>query len=284
MMPPDHVVHADVSGLPVSGSSSAWVASIGRDATFHMDFGSGRYRGSLIGMPYAVVGHDQPKVPVVFRYASESDPGPLPLPSDAPMEGTNDDHHLLVLDQSICHLHELWDASAPSSPGGVWTAGSGASWDLRSNALRPAGWTSADAAGLPILPTLVRYDEVAAGRIDHVLRMSAPVTRRGYLWPARHDASVRTDPSLPPFGAWFRLRSDFDTSPYGPQARVILDAMKTHGVILADHGPAWQVGGVPDERWDNRQLLALHALRGSDMVAVDQSSLMLDPNSAQVRG
>ena len=221
------------------------------------------------------------RVPVRFDYADESDPGPYPIPADAPVEHGSD-HHVLVVDRA--RLRALRDVRrAAPQPDGSWTAGSGARWDLRSNALRPAGWTSADAAGLPILAGLVRYEEVAAGRIDHAIRFTAPRTQRAALWPARHVASSSTDPDLPPMGAWFRLRADYDTSWMHPQARVIAEALKTHGMILADNGSSWYLSGAPDERWDNDGLRDLLAITGADLAAVDASSLMVHPDSGQVR-
>jgi hypothetical protein len=283
MFPADSYWHRDVSSLPVSSSSAAWVASIGSASRFHMDFGSGTWDGGPIGIPWTSAGPGQPLVPVTFDYDDESDPGPYPIPSDAPIEGgpaADGDRHVLVVDTATCRLHELYDAH-PAGAG--WHAGSGAVWDLRSNALRPAGWTSADAAGLPILPGLVRYEEVAAGRIDHAIRFTAPRTQRSYIWPARHQAGSSTDPALPPMGAWFRLRADFDVNRFTGAARVIAQAMKTYGIILADNGSSWYVSGSPDERWNNDELHQLDVLRGSDMQALDTSVLMVSPNSGQSR-
>lgn len=280
MFPADSVWHAEVSALPAHPRSAAWRSAIGTGTGLKADFGSGSWDGGPIGIPFTRVGAGQPPVPVTFGYADESDSGPYPIPADAPVEHGSD-HHVLVVDDSTCRLHELFDATR--RPDGSWTAGSGAVWDLRSHALRPAGWTSADAAGLPILPGLVRYEEVAAGRIDHPIRFTAPRTQRAYLWPARHQAGVSSDPDLPPMGAWFRLRADYDTSGMHPQARVIAEALKTHGMILADNGSSWYLSGAPDERWDNDGLRGLMAITGADLTAVDTSSLMADPNSGRVR-
>jgi len=280
MFPADNVWHADVSNLAVQPRSTAWRTAIGAGAGLKADFGSGLWNGGTIGIPWTSVDGGQPPVRVTFAYANESDPGPYPIPRDAPVE-SGSDHHVLVVDRGACTLHELYDATL--QPDGSWTAGSGAVWDLRSNALRPDGWTSADAAGLPILPGLVRYEEVAAGHIDHAIRFTAPRTQRAALWPARHVASSSTDPNLPPMGAWFRLRADFDTSRLAPQARVVAEALKVHGMVLADNGSSWFLSGAPDERWNNDDLRTLATITGNDLVAVDASAMMVDPGSGQRR-
>jgi len=283
MFPADSFWHADVSGLATHPQSATWVATIGAGKGVHADFGSGLWDGGPIGIPWTSVGAFQPKVPVGFDYADESDPGPYPLPADVPIEGGPDgdgDRHALVVDTAACRLYELYDAHR-SGPG--WHAGSGATWDLRSNALRPAGWTSADAAGLAILPGLVRYDEVASGRIDHAIRFTAPVTRRDYVWPARHQAGSTANGAAPPMGAWFRLKSSIDPGRFTGAARVIVEAMQRHGVILADNGSSWYLSGAPDERWDNDNLHDLDVLRGSDFEAVDSGVLQVSPDSGQVR-
>ena len=215
-------------------------------------------------------------------YGSESDPGPFPVPADAPVEGgsgSDGDRHVLVVDRDNCLLYELYRAFPQGD--GSWNADSGARYDLRSNALRPDGWTSADAAGLPIFPGLVRYDEVAAGEIAHAIRFTAPQTRQAYVWPARHYASSSSDPSLPPMGQRFRLKAGVDISGYSGPVQVILRAMKKYGIILADNGSAWYISGAPDERWDNDMLHELDNVRGSDFEAVDCSALMVDPDSGQ---
>ena len=186
-----------------------------------------------------------------------------------------------MLLQGQCKLYETW--STYPNGDGTWRAGSGALFNLTSNALRPDGWTSADAAGLPILPGLVRYDEVAAGAIRHAIRFTAQLTRRAYVWPARHFASSSTDPTRPPMGQRFRLKASFDTSGFPTQVRVILDAFKTYGIILADNGSNWYISGVPDERWNNDTLRALAQVHGSDFEAVDVSGMMVDPDSGQAR-
>ena len=217
------------------------------------------------------------------EYWDESDPGPYPIPDDAPIEGgpqSDGDRHVLVVERDSCILYEVY-AAYPQADGS-WEAGSGAVWDLRSNDLHPDTWTSADAAGLPILPGLVRYEEVEAGRVGHAIRFTAPRTRRQYLWPARHFASSSTAIELPPMGAWFRLKSTVDPADFSPQTRPIVVALQTHGMILADNGSPWYLSGAPDERWNNDVLRELLTLRGSDFEAVDTSSLIVDPDSGEV--
>jgi hypothetical protein len=252
-----------VDGAPVDPASATLIASIGASGTLHMDFGA-NWDGGPFGIPYVVVGADQTPVAVSFDYADESDPGPYPIPPDAPIEGGADsdgDRHVLVVDAAAHLLYELYDAHP--QPDGSWRAGSGAVFDLDAGTTRPAGWTSADAAGLPILPGLVRYDEVAAGRIDHAIRFTVSDTRRAYVPPATHYASSDPDPGRPPMGMRVRLRADFDISGYPDQARVILTAMKTYGMIVADNGSSWYVSGTPDPRWDDDQLNTLKDVPGS---------------------
>lgn len=287
VFPPDNIWNAPVDTLPVHPNSAAYIATIGANAHVHAGFGSGEWppgSGVPIGMPYVVVPGSQPKVTVTFYYDHESDPGPYPIPSDAPIEGgpnSDGDRHVLIVDRDNCILYEMY--SAFPQPDGSWYAGSGAVFDLSSNALRPAGWTAADAAGLPILPGLVRYDEVAEGEIRHALRFTAPQTRQAYVWPARHHASYLTGAQYPPMGQRFRLRANFDVSGFSPQAQVILRALKKYGMMLADNGSAWYMPGVPDERWDNDAIYELRQVHGSAFEAVDVSSLMVDPDSGQVR-
>ena len=242
-----------------------------------MDFGSGTWDGGLIGIPYNLSDNTTPKYDVSFLYSDQSDPGPYPIPASPNIEDGSD-HHLLDLDQSTCKLYEMWDVSQNGD--GTWSAGSGAIWDLNSDALRPAGWTSADAAGLPILPGLVRYDEVASGQINHAIRFTANSTN-SYIWPARHltsgDPGVLT--TTPPMGARFRLKASFDISGYPAQVQVILQAMKTYGIILADNGSDWYISGAPNSRWDNTMLHLMDNITGSDFEAVDYSSLMVNPDS-----
>ncbi len=264
-----------VDGLPVAGNSDAVIRSIGAGDNVHADFGSGRYEGSRIGIPYTTVPRGQRRVPVSFEYADESDRGPYPIPRDAPIEGgrgSDGDRHVIVVDRSRCKLYELF-AARPVNGGRSWRAGSGAVWSLRSNRLRPAGWTSADAAGLPIRPGLARYDEVRRGRIDHALRFTVSRSRRAYVYPARHFASSLTDPDLPPMGLRVRLKASFDTSRFPRQSRIVLNALKRYGMIVADNGSDWFVSGAPHRGWNNDDLHRLHEVRGRDFEVVDTSSL-----------
>ncbi len=292
-LPGDNVWNAKVDTLPVHARSNAWVANAaiaGNGATrqLKMDFGSGLFDGGPIGIPYVVVNGNQPKVPVAFgdEARDESDPGPYPIPPNAPIEGgpaSQGDRHILVIDSDNCILYETF-SSYTFNNGASWEAYSGAVYDLRSNALRTAGWTSADAAGLPIFPGLVRYDEVAAGVIQHALRFTVERTQRAYLWPARHFASSSMDPDHVPMGARFRLKASVNINNLSPHAKVIAQAMKTYGIINADNGSPWFVTGAPDERWDNDVLQELRALTGNDFEAVDMSSLQASANSGAVVG
>ena len=283
--PADHIWNTPVDTLPVHARSAAYVASIGAGTQMHADFGSGLWEGGPIGIPFVVVAADQPAVAIVFTaYGDESDAGPYAVPPDAPIEGgdaATGDRHVLVVQQGACTLYELYKADPQAD--GSWEAESGAVYPLNSYALRPAGWTSADAAGLPILPGLVRYDEVAAGEIAHALRFTAPRTQRAYVWPARHFASSSSDPDLPPMGQRFRLRADFPEDNFAPEVVVILRALKRYGMMLADNGSAWYLSGAPDARWDNSVLRQLRRVTGADFEAVDVTSLQLHPDSGQVR-
>jgi hypothetical protein len=258
-----------VDSLPVAADSATLVASIGLDAPVHADFGSGLYEGSKIGIPFDVVTKKTPRSRVSFDYADESDKGPYPIPQNVHIEGGSD-RHALLFDRSGCRLYELF---ALQKTAAGWHAGSGAIFNLRTNALRPAGWTSADAAGLPIFPGLARWDEAARGAINHALRFTARKTRRAYVYPARHYASDSNDPSLPPMGLRVRLKASFDASGYPPQARIVLTALKRYGMILADNGSPWFISGAPDPHWSNDQLHTLGRLHGSDFEVVDTSSL-----------
>lgn len=277
LFPEDNAWNRRVDTDPVDLRSDVLIASIGLDDNLHPDFGAS-WNGGPFGIPYVVVDGTQPRVPVSFLYADESDPGPYPLPPDAPIEGgpgATGDRHVLVLDRTNEVLYECFDAW-PDGMGG-WTAGSGAVFDLTTNDLRPAGWTSADAAGLPILPGLVRYDEVVEdGEIDHALRFTCARTRRAYVAPARHYASADPDPTLPPMGMRVRLRASFDVSAFPPQARVILEALKAYGMILADNGSDWFVSGAPDTRWDDDDLGTLKTLRGGDFEVVRMGPVVTD--------
>lgn len=281
MFPADSYWHAEVDQLPTLANSTQLVASIGATRGLHPDFGSGLWDGGPIGIPFTTVPGTQPRVPITFGYADESDPGPYPIPADVPIEGgpnSTGDRHTLVVDRDRCMLYETFSTYPVA---GGWEAGSGAVWNLRSNALRPAGWTSADAAGLPILPGLVHFDEVAAGNVDHAIRITAPVTRRQYLWPATHHAGSTNSADAPAMGQWFRLRSTIDPETFPPQVRPIVRALQVHGAIVADNGSGWFLSGAPDERWDNDQLRALRAIKGSDFVAVDASGLRVQAGSGQ---
>jgi len=223
----------------------------------------------------------QPKLPVIFLYDDESDPGPYPIPPNPPIEGNPDgdgDRHILIVDQDNCLLYELYAAHEESDG---WYAGSGAIFDLHDYVLRPDGWTSADAAGLAILPGLVRYEEIAAGEIKHAIRFTVEQTQRAYVWHARHYASSLTGSQYPPMGQRFRLKASFDITGFSPEVQVILQAMKTYGLILADNGSNWFISGAPDERWDNDILRELRQVEGINFEAVDVSSLMVDPGSGQ---
>lgn len=283
VFPADHIWNTPVNDLPLDPNSAAYVTTIGASATMHADFGSGLWDGGPIGIPWVSVPGDQPGVPVSFYYDGESDPGLYPIPPDAPIEGgpnSDGDRHVLVVDRDNCVLYEVYDAWPQDD--GSWEAGSGAIFDLRGYALRPDGWTSADAAGLAILPGLVRYEEVAAGEIRHALRFTVPQTRQAYVWPARHYASDLTGTQYPPMGQRFRLKASYDISSFSPDVQVILQALKTYGMLLADNGSAWYISGAPDERWDNDVLHELHQVPGSAFEAVDVSGLMVDEDSGRV--
>jgi hypothetical protein len=263
-----------VDTLPVAASSAQMIASIGVDTGLHPDFGSGLYDGEPIGIPFDVVSRSTPRSHVSFDYSDESDHVAYPIAKTVHIEGgraSTGDRHAILVDKSACRLYELY-ALYPTASGG-WKAGSGAMWDLRSNHLRPAGWTSADAAGLPIFPGLARYDEVARGVIDHALRFTAERTRRAYVYPARHYASSSSDPALPPMGLRVRLKASVDISGFPRQARIVLQALKTYGMILADNGSNWYISGAPDPRWSNDALHTIGRITGSDFEVVDTSSL-----------
>jgi hypothetical protein len=263
-----------VDRLPVASNSRTLISSIGNGAGVHADFGSGLYEGRPIGIPYTTVSKRQRKVRVTFDYADESDRVGYPIPPGAPVEGgrsSDGDRHVIVVDRDACRLYELF-AAYPRS-GGNWRAGSGAIWNLRSNRLRPTGWTSADAAGLPILPGLARYDDVRRGSIDHALRFTAPRTRRAFVYPARHQAGSSNDPSLPAMGLRVRLKRRVSLAGLSRQARIVAQAMKTYGMILADNGSPMYVSGAPDSHWDNDALHALGRLHGSDFEVVDTRGL-----------
>jgi hypothetical protein len=280
--PPTSVWRTPIASLPVAADSAELIAAIGATAPLHPDFGSGLWDGGPIGIPITVVPHAQPRVHVTFEYASESDRVGYPIPAHPRVEGgwnATGDRHVLLLDQQTCVDYELYDAR-PVPHATSWTAGSGAVFDLRSNALRPAGWTSADAAGLAILPGLVRPEEVASGVIDHAIRVTVPATADRYIWPARHEAGV-ADASLPPMGLRLRLKASVDIAGYPRVDRVILQALKTYGMIVADNGSPWYLSGVPSPRWNNDVLHELDGITGADFEVVDESCLEVAPNSAR---
>jgi hypothetical protein len=259
-----------VDRLPVAGNSDAIVRSIGLDDGMHADFGSGLWEGHPIGIPFDVVNRRTPRSKVRFEYAGEADRVRYPIPRGVHIEGGSD-RHALLLDRSACRLYELFALERGS--GGRWLAGSGATWNLRSKKLRPAGWTSADAAGLPILPLLARYDEVRRGRIDHALRVTVQRSRRAYVYPARHFASDDDDPALPRMGERLRLKANVDIASFPRQARVVLRALREYGLIVADNGSDWYVSGAPAAGWNNDQLHTLGRITGRDFEVVDASSL-----------
>jgi hypothetical protein len=274
--PSDNPWNTPVDQDPVDPSSDALIASIGLTRGLHPDFGAD-YNGGPFGIPYIVVGGSTPGVGVTFDYADESDPGPYPIPADAPIEGgaaAGGDRHVLVIDRDHWDLYELF-AAYPVQGSANWTAGSGAIFDLGSDALRPAGWTSADAAGLPIFPGLVRYDEVVEqGAILHALRFTVSHTRHGYVYPARHYASSDTNPLVPPMGMRVRLKATFDISGYPPAARVILQALKTYGMIVADNGSDWFISGAPDARWNDTELNTLKQVQGTNFEVVRMGTVV----------
>lgn len=283
IFPADNIWNTPIDSLPVDAMSDAYIGSIGADTALHADFGAGLYEGFPLGIPFVRVPTDHPTVAVTFEVADESDPGPYPIPADAPIEGGacgEGDRHVIVVQEGSCLLYELY-AAIPQADGS-WQAFGGAVFDLTSNDLRPAEWTSADAAGFPILPGLVRYEEIEAGEIPHALRFTASTTREEYVWPARHQAGSSTDPSVPPMGQRFRLKADVDISGYSPTNQIILQALKTYGMFLADNGSDWFFSGVPDDRWDNDDLHALQdGITGANFEAVDLTSLIVDPDSGQ---
>ncbi|HJW74006.1 MAG TPA: hypothetical protein VJ486_14365 [Geothrix sp.] len=275
--PSGNAWNQDISAAPVDPASDAIIAFIGAGTGLHSDFGAGLYNGGPIGIPYAVVGGSQPLVPVTYiAYPDESDPGPMPIPVPPPYEGpdpsaTSGDRHVLVVDRDTCLLYELY--AAQRQPDGSWHADSGTIWDLKSDHLRPFGWTSADAAGLPIFPGLARYDEVAAGTITHALRFTVPTSRRAYVLPATHWASSNTSASAPPMGMRVRLKASVDISTYPAQVRVLLAALKRYGMILADNGSPWFITGAPDDHWNNDQLATLSGIKGSDLEVVKMDAV-----------
>ena len=279
VLPADNIWNTPVDTLAVLPNSASMVATIGASTGFHADFGAGLWDGGPIGIPFITVPGTQTKYPATFLYDDESDAGPYAVPLNAPIEGgssSNGDRHAIAVDTGNCILYELYRAFPQASS---WTADSGAIFDLRSNALRPLTWTSADAAGLPIMPGLVTYEEVLSGEIRHAIRFTVPQTRREFVWPARHYASSLTGTQYPRMGERFRLKASFDISGFPADVQVILRAMKKYGIMLADNGSAWFISGKPDDRWNNSNLQTLRNLLGSNFEAVDATVLRIDPNS-----
>jgi hypothetical protein len=271
-LPSTNVWNRPVDTLPVRSDSATLISRMGVGRYVHPDFGS--YAG--YGIPVNVVTAATPRSSVKFTWPSESDPGPYPIPASPRIEGNGaaGDRHILMLDKQAC---KLWELFAASKGGSGWSAGSGAIFDLKSNALRPDGWTSADAAGLPIYPGLARYDEVAAGVITHALRFTAPDTRKAHIYPARHDAGSSTNTSYPPMGLRLRLKASVNINAYGPQSRVILTALKRYGMILADNGSAYYITGAPDPHWDDDDLHDLHGITGSMFEVVNTTGFVNGP-------
>jgi hypothetical protein len=281
VFPADNIWNTPVDQLPVAANSATYVNTIGAGTGVHADFGSGLWAGAPIGIPFVTVPGTQTQYPATFQYADESDPGPYAVPLNAPIEGgsqSTGDRHAIAVDTDNCILYELYSAFPQTAS---WSAGSGAIFNLSSDNLRPSTWTSADAAGLPIYPGLARYDEIAAGAINHALRFTVPQTQNTFVWPARHQASSLSGPQYPPMGVRFRLRASFDISTYSPVNQIILTALKKYGMMIADNGSSWYISGAPDSRWDNNDLHNLGNVKGSDFEVVDVSGLMISPNSGQ---
>jgi hypothetical protein len=282
--PADNVWNTPIIGLPVDKRSAAWLASMNAGSTYlHPDYGPGG-GSSPYGIPWQITGRHPKLVKIHFGYADQSDPGPYPFSAATPIEGgshASGDRHALMVDPSTCVLYELYDADY--RPNGRSTAGSGAIWKLNSNRLRPAGWTSADAAGLPILPGLVNYDEVKSGRIDHAIRFTAQTTSTSFLWPARHQAGSTSNGNYPPMGARFRLKASFrlPASRCARACQVVIQAMKTYGLILADNGSNWYFQGSTDKRWTYTMVDQLKQIPARAFQAVDESCLMVNRNSGQ---
>jgi len=279
--PSDNLWNTDISSMPVDPNSDNIINYIGASSPLHPDFGAGLYAGQSIGIPYQIEADTQPLVTIKLgAYASESDPGPMPIPGNALIEGFphpgNGDRHVLVLEQTGCWLFELYNARELA--GGSWSANSTAIWDMTIDEQRPYTWTSADAAGLPIFVGLVRYDEVAAGAINHALRFTVPSTREAFVAPASHWASTVTDTNAPPMGTRLRLKASFDISGFPADDQVILTAMKRYGLILADNGSAMFVSGTPDNRWNNDDLNQLKTLAASDFEVVQLGTVYTPGN------
>jgi hypothetical protein len=284
MFPADNVWNTPITDLPVDPDSARWLASMDSSSTFlHPDFGPSGNPAAPYGIPFTIVPTGQRFVRLSFQYASQSDPGPYPFGPSTPIEGgqnASGDRHAIMVDPKTCTLYELFDATWHASGS---TAGSGAIWNLGSNALRPASWTSADAAGLPILPGLLDWQEVRSGHVDHAIRMTAEMTDTAYIWPARHEAGATDNPALPPMGARFRLKASFDVTGYPPLVQVVLRAMQHYGLILADNGSNWFFQGAATDAWPLWFVNDLKTIPAADFQAVNEQSLMVSPNSGQAR-
>jgi hypothetical protein len=284
MFPANNVWNTPITNLPVNPESTQWLSSMSSSSTYlHPDFGPSGDPSTPYGIPFVVVNPKHPLVHVAFDYADQSDRGPYPFGASTPIEGgsaSTGDRHAIMVNPKTCTLYELYDATYSRSGS---TAGSGAIWNLRSNALRPAGWTSADAAGLPILPGLLTYNEVKSGKITHAIRMTAEMTDEAYIWPARHEAGASNDSSLPPMGARFRLDANFNIATYSKQAQVVLRAMQQYGLILADNGSNWYFQGAASSKWPLALINELKSIPASAFQAVDESGLEISPNSGAAR-
>jgi hypothetical protein len=281
--PADNYWHADVRDLPVHPRSQAWLSNMSTGRDLHPDFGPSYGDGPNYGIPITVVDGTHAKVQVTFDYDDESDHVGYPFGDDTRIEGGRDsggDMHAVVVDRTACRLYETWDTT---ESGGRWRAGSGATWNLRRNTLRPDGWTSSDAAGLPILPGLLRWREVRTGTLDHAIRFTTNITSRWHLWPARHDAGSTDDRSYPPMGARFRMRRSFSTAGFSEHARTVIRAFKRYGLVLADNGSPWYFQGEQHARWPADLVDELKTVPASAFVAIDTRPLMVDPDSARVR-
>jgi hypothetical protein len=282
--PKNNVWNTSIAKLPLHPNSKKYIENIGNTKSLHPDFGAGTWEGQPLGIPINIVGPSTKRAQVKFEYADESDRVAYPIPENPHIEGgieSDGDRHLIAFDPANAKLYELFHVSKTIKGG--WSAGSGAVFDLRSNVLRPEGWTSADAAGLPIMPGLVRHSEVASGSIEHALRFTAPRTQRAFVWPATHFASSNSDTNLPPMGIRLRLRANFDESRFPPDCQIILRCLKNYGMFLADNGSSWFISGEPNERWNNESLHQLSLVTGADFEVVDESGLMLSRHSAECR-
>jgi hypothetical protein len=278
--PKDNALNTPIDKLPVHSLSSSYINSIGIGGSLRADFGAFLFNGGIVGIPINYVGANQPKVTMRFDAPTESDPGPYPFPANAIAE-SGSDRHVIVVDNANCKLYETY--SSYVQPGGSYNAYSGAVFDLKSNALRPSGWTSADAAGLPIAPLLVRYDEVVKGEINHAIRFTAAVTQRAFNWPARHFASANTSTAVPPMGTRIRLKANFDISGFHPDTQVILRAIKKYGLILADNGANWFISGEPNSNWNDAALAQLRQVPATALEVVDTSGMVISQDSGQAR-